>query len=209
MVKRAVKLAESTQLFESVIVSLDSKEKSIIFQGEKAIVHLRPSHLASDYASTIDVVKEVIKSKAIDKDTYVCCLYPGSFLIGVNRIVEGRQLSYANPTRFIFSAQPVYNNPNRSFKIDKESEEISFIDTSSLQQNTQKLEQFYIDAGQFYWASAETWMKKDAILNNQSVPLILNRWESIDLDYPEDLEVALALHSFRIKNGLENTREIQ
>jgi N-acylneuraminate cytidylyltransferase len=70
---------------------------------------------------------------------------------------------------------------------------IEFLDLKSIGVNTQTLPNYFIDAGQFYWGKVATWVNQNQVLNPSSVPIVLERWETIDIDYPEDLEVAVAI----------------
>lgn len=199
MVNRAVRLAASTELFDEIIVSVDSEEGAKSVSRNLAKVHLRPKHLGSDQAKTIDVIREVITSRSIDESSKICCLYPTSLLLSKERIIQASELLNKHKGRFVFAAQKTTANPLRMFSINSKKEEISFLDESSLAVNTQDLPAYFFDAGQFYWAYASTWMNETEILNSRSIPVVFNNWEAIDIDYPEDLDIALQLLRAREK----------
>jgi N-acylneuraminate cytidylyltransferase len=81
------------------------------------------------------------------------------------------------------------------FTVDQKG--LSFTDPKTLGVNTQDVAEFYTDAGQFYWGNFASWISKESILDSESVPLILSRWETIDIDEEEDLKIALALKKNR------------
>ena len=59
---------------------------------------------------------------------------------------------------------------------------------------SQDLEDFYHDAGQFYWANAKRWCD-DSNLFESGRPLLLPRWRVQDIDTEEDWKRAEILHS--------------
>lgn len=199
MVNHAIKLAESTGIFDKVIVSVDSEMSPDHILDVQSIKHVRPAHLGSDEARTVDVIKDVIVSRKVGSRDNVCCIYPTSFLLSKDRIIEGLSLLNENSGRFVFAAQQSRTHPLRMFSIDCSNQKIQFLDENSLLMNTQNLKNYYSDAGQFYWASVNTWIDEKEILNSDSIPLVLKKWETIDIDTPEDLNFALEIQKWRDK----------
>jgi N-acylneuraminate cytidylyltransferase len=193
MVSHAIDLAESTGLFDEIIVSLDSHGEDQLFKSEAVALHYRPNDLGKDDATTIDVIRDVIIQRGYSESDLICCLYPASFLLAKERITQTLSILESNPHRFVFTAQPVYSHPLRAFVQNRDKNLIEFLDSSALKYKTQDLDTFYSDAGQLYWGQQSTWKQEKEILNALSVPLILNRWETIDIDYPEDVELALKM----------------
>jgi CMP-N-acetylneuraminic acid synthetase len=153
--------------------------------------------LGSDHAKTIDVVNEVIVHREVKKTAVVCCLYATSILLNKERIMQGLSLLRNNRDYFIFAAQESFSNPLRMFSINTKQNTLTFLNEKYLDSNTQDLTRFYADAGQFYWATASTWTSEEQILKSTSVPLVLRKWETIDIDSPEDLEIARSLVKLR------------
>jgi len=197
LVDHAIELAQAAGVFDEIIVSLDSWESAKLISSRVATLHVRSLDLASDQARTIDVIKEVITKRRIEFSTNLCCLYPTSLLLPKKRIVEGLSILKGNENRFVFAAQQAPSNPLRMFKLDSAKEEIIFLDQKSVRMNTQDLDPFYTDAGQFYWASETTWISQNEILSSTSVPVILNKWETIDIDSREDLDIVRDLLKIR------------
>jgi pseudaminic acid cytidylyltransferase len=195
IVGHVIRIAESTGIFDEIVISLDSNDKKESLLQFGASLHLRPRDLGRDEVKTIDVIKEVIAQRELADDTEVCCLYPTSFLLSNARIIEGHELLRQHPTHFIFAAQHTAGNPLRSFSLDPISKKIIFLDSEAIKKNSQSIKEFYSDAGQFYWGIASTWLKQKDILSSESIPLLLERWETIDIDYPQDLAIALFLRS--------------
>jgi CMP-N-acetylneuraminic acid synthetase len=200
MVEHTISLAQETGLFDEIIVSLDNHKYDANFSEKGVILHYRPSELGSDDASTIQVVKDVLKSISCSRLSKVCCIYPCTPLLNSRRIAEGFALLERFPDRFVFASQPLYSNPSRAFTVDNEG--LNFMDAKSLGKKTQELRNYFMDAGQFYWGRFSTWTTSDSILNDKSIPLNLPKWETIDVDDEGDLQIALALRSMRKGTGL-------
>lgn len=195
LVNRTTKLALSCEIFDEIIVSVDSdRSADLISRSNNAVkIHLRNEVLGSDHAKTIDVVNEVIVNRKVEKTAVVCCLYATSILLNKERIMQGLSLLRINRDRFIFAAQESFTNPLRMFSINTKQNTLNFLNEKYLDSNTQDLTCFYADAGQFYWATASTWTSEEQIIKSTSVPLVLRKWETIDIDSPEDLEIARSL----------------
>jgi N-acylneuraminate cytidylyltransferase len=97
-----------------------------------------------------------------------------------------------------------YPHPiQRSFSLSNKHE---LIPSNSLnfEKRTQDLAKYYHDAGQFYWASAKTWLKAKTILANSCLGIEIPRYEAIDIDTEEDWKLAEIIsfqESLRQKNN--------
>ena len=74
---------------------------------------------------------------------------------------------------------------------------IKLLQPSKNSTHTQNLRDFFHDAGQFYWASKETWFKKKSILSNDSYAFKLPQLRVQDIDNINDWKIAEKL--FRLK----------
>lgn len=199
LVNRTIKFAQSCEIFDEIIVSVDSdRSADLISRSSSAVkIHMRNEVLGSDHATTIDVVNEVIVHREVEKTAVVCCLYATSILLNKERITQGLSLLQIYRDCFIFAAQESFSNPLRMFSINTQQNTLTFLNEKYLDSNTQDLTRFYADAGQFYWATASTWTSEEQILKSTSVPLVLRKWETVDIDSPEDLEIARILVKLR------------
>jgi CMP-N-acetylneuraminic acid synthetase len=195
MVEHAIHLAKESNIFKEIIISLDNHEHDNKLSDLDVKLHHRPTELGADNISTISVIKDVLTQHSSLGPSDICCIYPCTPLLDTKRVIEGLALLRKFPSKFIFAAQPAYSNPLRMFTLDQNG--LTFTDPKTLGVNTQNVADFYTDAGQFYWGNFSTWISKESILNNESIPLILSRWETIDIDEEEDLTIAFALKKYR------------
>ena len=62
--------------------------------------------------------------------------------------------------------------------------------SNKINKRSQDLEQAYHDAGQFYWATASTWLSKKEIFGKKSKITLLPRWRVQDIDVIDDWKKA-------------------
>ena len=153
MLAYAINAAVKSGIFEEIMVSTDDKEIAEIAKKYGAHVpFMRSEKTANDYATTGDVLKEVIdeykkRDKIFDN---ICCIYPCvPFLTG-----EILQDAY---DKFIKSGvdrlTPVvkYSFPiQRAFKLNKEGF-LEYREPENVSKRSQDLEPMYHDVGMFYF----------------------------------------------------------
>ena len=70
---------------------------------------------------------------------------------------------------------------------------------------SQDLPEAYHDAGQFYWANTNKFMKEKALFAKDSLPVILPRYLVQDIDTAEDWKTAERMFSvMKAKTGSKN-----
>ena len=93
-----------------------------------------------------------------------------------------------HPSEFVFAALPTNSSPERNFRVDSELKAI-LEQANNADTRTQDLNQYYQDAGQFYWGSTESWIKYKSILGTECRAVKLNKYEVIDVDDIEDMNL--------------------
>ena len=86
--------------------------------------------------------------------------------------------------KFVFPVTTYVYPIMRSLRLDS-SGHSSVLDPVSASRRSQQLEEFYHDAGQFYWANSPTWCQDLNILDN-GYPFVIPRWRVQDIDSEED-----------------------
>ncbi len=196
-------MAESKKLkvFDKFIVSTDDEEISnISLRKGFEVPFIRPEELSGDYSLTRDVIIHAINffSKKNIQLQYVCCLYPATPLLDSNDITKALQILKASKKDiYVFSAAKYSHPIQRSFFIKKDGYSKMFF-SEDFHKRTQDLQSAYHDAGQFYIASANTWLNKENIFEN-SLPYILSTNKSIDIDTMEDWKLAELIYEINQK----------
>ena len=181
----SIKTLKKTKLFSKIVVTTD--HPSIIKNAAKYgadIVLKRKKKLANSKASIIDVIKDVIselKNKKINFN-YVCCMFPVSPLTKSLDIKRSYYFLKKNKNKFIF---PAYNKSGK-FVSEKYYNKFVKINTISKKKKI-ILNNFYVDAGQFYFSSKKNWLKKNNIIEKNNIILIKKNSELRDVNTLNDL----------------------
>ena len=185
----AIQTALRSELFSEVFVSTDSPVIASVSQSFGATVeNLREPKLSDDYATTIEVISGFAESylKPPKYPDFICCIYPVTPLLTIERLQEGFNLVLQHPSEFVFAALPTNSSPERTFRLDSTLKAIPK-QANNANIRTQDLHQYYQDAGQFYWGSTKSWIKNKSILGTECRAVKLNKYEVIDVDDIEDM----------------------
>lgn len=153
MLAYAIDAAKQSEIFEEIMVSTDDPEIAEIAQKYGAKVpFMRSEKTSNDYATTYDVLKEVISEykKLGHEFDNICCIYPCvPFLTG--------EILHTAFDEFIKSGAdrltPVvkYSFPiQRAFKVNKEGF-LEYREPENASKRSQDLEPMYHDVGMFYF----------------------------------------------------------
>lgn len=183
-----IQLALNSGIFERVIVSTDDHEIAAVSKSFGAEVpFIRSPELSDDLTITIDVIAsaaEELRNQGSLFD-HICCLYPVTPLLKVNRLTQALALLNKGDWDYVFPAIEFVSPIERGFKKSK-SEQIEFRYPEFVTTRTQDIEKTFHDAGQFYFGKAEAWLEKKSILNGNSTFIELDKHEALDIDDLED-----------------------
>lgn len=187
MLGYAIEAAIKSKIFEHIVVSTDDLEiKNTALQAGAEVPFFRPDELADDYTPTVPVVVHAIQ-ECRDlgwNPINVCCVYPCNPFLSSVSLSLGYSLLKEHPAKYVFPITEFSSPIQLAIKRDKSGLSRPFIPENELKR-TQDLEPAYHDAGQFYWASAETWGSNPKIHVN-SMTLVIPRSRVVDIDTAED-----------------------
>lgn len=183
----SIKAALESELFDEVIVSTNNKEISkIAIEFGAKVPFIRSEENANDFATTIDVVNEVLNDyKSVGKIfSKVCVLYPTSPLVSVLNLQKGyKKLNHYD------AVIPVaeYSSPiQRAFIISDKVLKYKWPEFEK--SRSQDLDRFYYDAGQWYWINVQS--IKDTLVPLKTSYILLDKTECHDIDTLSDWEMA-------------------
>ena len=198
------KFLESLVIFDKVFISSEDEEVLNLSKIHGLdTVRKRPQYLAGDEIPTIQLMQnelQYLESVGITAD-YVTCVYPLTQLLRGKRLIEGLSVVMSPGIDYVFSAQPSSTRLARLFKVDEKTSSVENLKGFS-NDRTQNLETHYFDAGQFYIAPWKSWLEGKEIFTTRSKVITLDKWETIDVDDPEDLELLKALLIYRENRSL-------
>ena len=204
MIAWSIQAAFSAGCFDRVLVTTDDEEISSVAREFGAEVpFIRPDHLADDNASTQAVILHALQWCTENKFDFdaVCCLYATAPFVQPKDLCKASdQLSNSRPGTVVFSATSFPFPIQRAIRID-EYGYASMFNPECFSSRSQDLQEAFHDAGQFYWATPETWTSIDNLFDGAR-PLILPRWRVQDIDTEEDWSRAELMHQLLTQRGL-------
>jgi len=186
----SIQAAVESKLFDEIMVSTDDGEIAEIAEKFGAKVpFLRSEEASNDYATTVDVLLEVVRcyqERGQSFDT-ICCLYSTAPFITPDRLTE----AYNRLSDDIDSVFTVveYSYPiQRSLVMDNGTVAMAW--PQYKKSRSQDLEKHYHDAGQFYFAKVKEFLETKSIWGEHTAGLVLSELEVQDLDTITDWQLA-------------------
>ncbi|ASP49838.1 pseudaminic acid cytidylyltransferase [Cognaticolwellia beringensis] len=184
-----IEAALNSNVFDRVVVSTDDQEIADVALNFGAdIPFLRTTKNSDDFATTYDVIQEVLEQLDEVYD-YVCCIYPTS--VFVNAVILKDALDILEKTKDATSIVSVlsYSHPiQRALSLP--GKYLSSISPEFYNTRTQDLETHYHDAGQFYIFKPFFVEHEKKLVTNKAIPYLLPESRAHDIDSIEDWEVS-------------------
>jgi N-acylneuraminate cytidylyltransferase len=199
MLSYAIEAAKDSGVFSEIMVSTDDEEIAAVAKASGAAVpFLRSERTSDDYATTYDVLEEVIceygkTGRFFDS---LCCIYPCvPFLSSLSLCKASQELVNAN------AVIPVCRYPvpiEWAMKI-KEGNLYPY-DAKAQQIRSQDIEPKYYDVGMFYFIKTKVFAEEKTIVPSNTAAFIISDAECQDIDTPEDW--AMAEMKYKILKGI-------
>lgn len=151
---------------------------------------MRSAETANDYATTADVMLEVLecyKKQRIEYDT-LCCIYSTAPFVTASVLKDAYHLLTENHFDSVFTAVAYSYPVQRGLKI--EDGRIRMVWPEYIQSRSQDLEMIYHDAGQFYISKVEPFYQHKDFWGANTGGIILSELEVQDLDTLTDWKLA-------------------
>lgn len=193
----SIQAALDSGLFDEVMVSTDDEEiAQIARQCGANVPFMRSAAAANDFATTADVLKEVLAEYEKRGQTfdYMCCLYPCAPFVTGEKLRGAFEQLLAKDADSIMPAVR-YSYPPQRAMIVREGRLVFQYPEYALWR-TQDLEPIYHDAGQFYFYKLETYGKPG---DKKSAMIELSDLEVQDIDNLEDWEIAEMKYGLMMK----------
>lgn len=203
MIGYAIEAALACETICRVIVSTDDDEIADVAREFGAEVPFRrPVELADDFTPTVPVIQhaiQVCRTQGVEFGL-VCCIYPGVPFIRTEDLVDALALLIEHGGEGYTLPVTGFPSPIQRALRRSEGGAVEPFNHKYAGARTQDLEPTYFDAGQFYWARAETWLSgASAHANGRAI--VLPGWRVVDIDTPEDWDRAEKLHHALVMKG--------
>lgn len=186
----SIEAAFQSEAFDEVMVSTDDAEiAGIALKAGASVPFFRSEEMSGDYASTDDVIMEVLKEYQKNGLTFdaFCCIYPTAPFLTGKRLKAAMDL--LNTADSVMPVVPFSYPPQRGLIINKNGfAERQFPEYAATR--SQDLPKIYHDCGQFYACRTAPFMEAGTTDVEKLVPLVLSEMEVQDIDTLEDWEIA-------------------
>jgi len=192
IISYSIKSALESNLFDEIIVSTDDKEIAEISKSYGANVpFLRSKKNSSDYASTFEVLEEVLERLKTQNKIFkhCCCIYPCAPFVKPSILKKSFKKLTENNLDSLF---PIikYGHPiQRALRISSDNKLKYYITENSLTR-TQDLKDMFYDAGQFYWMNVNEILERKKVVTNNSEGILISELEAHDIDNELDWKLA-------------------
>ena len=197
----SIEAALKSGLFGEVMVSTDDEEIAEIARNCGAKVPFaRSSENANDYATTIDVLVEVLENYKAQNQFFetACCIYPTAPFVSSEILQKSYQMLQNEDFDSVYPVQKFSFPPQRS--VIFEDKKLRWQSPENAQVRSQDLTPLYHDAGQFYFFKTEKLLQNRSILTNNTSGIIISEMDAHDIDNEEDW--AVAEFKYRLKSKI-------
>ena len=181
-------------VFDEVMISTEDDEIAKIAQQYGASFPFRRSEqMASDYAMTIDVMLEVVdqyKKIGMNPES-ICCIYPTAPFITAEKLKKAYELFESSGADAVIPVVRFSFPPQRSFIFDGKYIKYKW--------KKYDLENYYHDAGQFYFLKTKSMIDQHTLVPEKTAPLVMDEMEVQDIDNMDDWNIAEIKYQSMIK----------
>lgn len=184
----SIEAAKESALFDEVMVSTDDEEIAEVARRYGAAVpFMRSAKTADDYATTTDVLQEVLREykKRGRLFDVLCCIYPTAPFVTSKKLQDSFAYMQDRQADAVVPVVKFTYPPQRCFVVKNGL--LQFKWPENIRARSQDLEPFYHDAGQYYFWRIEKFSEE---MTDNTVPFVLNDLEVQDIDNIEDWELA-------------------
>jgi pseudaminic acid cytidylyltransferase len=187
----SIELAIDSNLFDDIIVSTDDLEiAEIAIQYGAQVPYFRSEINSSDFATTFDVIEEVINEQRLRNIEYesVCCIYPCAPLISKDLLINAFEVLKSNNFDTVFPVVKFGNQIQRALRLNYNRIEMFYPQFQTIR--SQDLEIAYFDPGQFYWCQTSQLLRGRKLFSNNSGFIIIDEMSAQDIDNEIDWKLA-------------------
>ncbi len=186
MLAYAIEAAAESHLFDTIMISTDDEEIATVARKYGAEVpFMRSETTSSDYASTSDVLIEVIneyKKQGCEFEK-ICCVYPCVPFLSAKTLEK----AYECFTEDVDALMPVCKYPVPiEWAMSIKEGIVNNFDPKGWQIRSQDLEPKYYDVGMFYFVRTDKMLEYRSVRPPKTAGYIIDESECQDIDTMED-----------------------
>ena len=186
----SIEAALISGIFDEVMVSTDDEEiADVARQAGAKVPFMRSAATSSDYATTRDVLLEVLDEYEKRGQTYdiMSCIYPTAPFVTAEKLRRGYQTLIESDADSLTPVVQFSYPPQRAFVVEDGC--LVFQHPEYRLSRSQDLQPVYHDCGQFYFYRVPAYRTKPAG-EERILPLVMPEEETQDIDNYSDWELA-------------------
>lgn len=187
----SIEAALNSKIFDEVMVSTDDEEiKEVAIKYGAKVPFMRSEKTSNDYATTRDVLLEVIdeyKKIGITFDEFAC-IYPTAPFI-TSKVLNDAYTEFKNSDASGLMPAVKFSFPPQRGVVERNGYIIAFSQEDFIKRS-QDLEKIYHDAGQFYFYKTNEFVDSKSHIINKTIIFELEEKNVQDIDTIDDWEMA-------------------
>jgi CMP-N-acetylneuraminic acid synthetase len=189
LLQRAIECGKSSYI-DKHVVSSDSEE--ILKEAERfgAIPLLRPTDLASDFASSAVAIAHVLETYTADYIVEIMCTSPFKKLEHVEAII---QKLHQTGTDSVVGVKRLYDHHPARVKYIVDDQLMNFFPETKESRRQDLLPEAYVRNGSIYAFTLDAFQRYRSRYGGITRPYVMSDIESLNIDEPLDLTVARLL----------------
>ena len=187
-----IEAAMKAESITRVILSTDDKEIAVIAKKYGAKVpFLRSEKNANDFATTVDVILEVLDSYKRQAKSFdnICCIYPTAPFVSIKKLNKSFDILKSKALDSVFPVIKYGFPVQRSMRIFQ-GDFIRMTQPGNMNKRSQDLEPTFHDAGQFYWLKTNKFLLQKKLWTNSTGFIVVSELEAQDIDTETDWKIA-------------------
>ena len=205
LIAYTIKTAINSKMFDSIIVSTDSKEIAKVSMSFGAQVpFIRPKHLATDQTPGVDPIIHAITWMKENKNycpDCIMCLQPTSPLRNEKDIIKSIKILTEKSANSVVSVTTIKHHPFWMKKIDKQGYMHDFVTQEQPIHRRQDLPSLYALNGAIYATKTNLFLEVKSWFPQSTYAYIMPPERSVDIDTPWDLQLAGLVLNNKQKNS--------
>ena len=200
LLERVIKTAKKSNLFDKIYVSTDSiLIKKLAIKCGAFVPYIRSKELSNDRAILKSVIDDFLNKVILSKKTHkmnLFVLYSTSIFVDKKLIMKCNKM--LKKTEYVTTVKKFPHPIQRALKYYKKK--LKPISLKHKLMRTQDLEEYYYNAGQIDCFKIDAYLKKKMFYKMYAKFVLLNDFDSIDIDTSDDLKLAYKLFNLNKKN---------
>lgn len=187
----SIEAALTSGIFDEVMISTDDEQiAEIAKKAGAAVPFMRSDKTADDYATTDDVLMEVLETYKKNGKTfdYMACIYPTAPFVTADKLKAAIELLIEKDADGVMPVVRFSFPPQRGMVV--QDDRLVYRYPENAMKRSQDLEAMYHDCGQFYCYNVGRYMACRGDLPNGYVPIMVPETEVQDIDNFSDWKLA-------------------